>query len=555
MDHIPLAQHQNSGSRGIRHSPAQPMVQASRMQLRQDVPEYSLRGSEPIDLTTLLRQRDEYPAKGNYPDYDFNTQSHSPDGRDLRIYDLANEVGLDWRTLLLEQERLGKSGLSSSRSPYVNEVRDQPQPLMVASPSSSLSAAGSFRFPIILEHLAGHLPPNTGPRRLSALEIAQKYRQQQLQHHQQNFLPTPPSSSSPIWSSRFSPYQGSVFSPELLAASGLSKMSPSILHSTLPLPDPPHRLPQVSRSQLNNLGFTTRKIPSLAPPAQISDSYKYQTCATSGRTSNAMSAHLLPDNASIQTRRTSNLSSPVARSPAHPRPPPNTPLAVASSPYNLKYSDNRTQPSIMATPPSPSSPDPHSRTISHQQPRSIPLSRLIQRRLSAVPEEDYVSSTEYVHPFPYSIWAYSPCSHSLIEPQIATASAIRRLLSPTSVQQTNLRTSSPANGMFVAQSKTSNFAAEDLLPLEDGSVQAMVRLPGAGSKIGYTNRNGSSGLNGRNDSVQHGGSHKDNTPKRVENTRGRGQKRNGRGRKGRGAAAGNVVNGPERVDGGLMVKS
>ncbi|KAF8894050.1 hypothetical protein BD779DRAFT_1504966 [Infundibulicybe gibba] len=68
--------------------------------------------------------------------------------------------------------------------------------------------------------------------------------------------------------------------------------------------------------------------------------------------------------------------------------PPNTPLLQIPE----KFDVTRNQSANPKTPPLPLMN--RTRSLSHQHPRSIPLARLIQRRLSSVPEEDMRSSTD-----------------------------------------------------------------------------------------------------------------------------------------------------------------
>jgi hypothetical protein len=87
--------------------------------------------------------------------------------------------------------------------------------------------------------------------------------------------------------------------------------------------------------------------------------------------------------------------SPSPVSPAQPGPPPNTPLPPipAASAYDAKHRASRSF-LAAATLPSPTSPEARTRSLTFQQPRSVPLARLIQRRLSSVPEEDLSSVAE-----------------------------------------------------------------------------------------------------------------------------------------------------------------
>ena len=231
---------------------------------------------------------------------------------------------------------------------------------------------------------------------MSALEIAQNYRQQQALQERtyQNVLPTPPDSTSPLWSSAFSPYQESLLSPEVLAAVHL----PSILTSRNPLLGQSQNIllhqaelkhqarlanyERVNGARLNVLSHEQEL------PHRVQDSTQYQDFLGSG-SSMSPSLDLVSQVAHAQLRGQSinNHASIMQNSPVPPpRAPPNTPsnMGVREGKPVIK------QPHVSASAPlSPTSPK-HRQNISQQHARSIPLSRLIQRRLSAVPEEDSI---------------------------------------------------------------------------------------------------------------------------------------------------------------------
>jgi hypothetical protein len=208
--------------------------------------------------------------------------------------------------------------------------------------------------------------------RQSAMEIAQQYRQrQEFRLKQQAGLPTPPSSSSPQWSSNFSPYQYPSVSPEMNIQNTLG-LSHHTQQAQRPFLDASQQARLLYDRQDNNaetrffdgnggygsmLSRHDRDIPSAVNwhPSDVSGSL----------------ANYLRD---LQA-----LSSQQPRYAGITELPP-----TAAARHSV--STGRTVVSV--APPSPESPGSRSRSVSYQQPRSVPLARLIQRRLSSVPEEE-----------------------------------------------------------------------------------------------------------------------------------------------------------------------
>lgn len=223
--------------------------------------------------------------------------------------------------------------------------------------------------------------------RQSPIEIAQQYRQQQLyrqalqkQNFQvQNFLPTPPNSSSPQWSSHFSPYLTycSTFSPELVGST----------EHPVPVPTQKYR-PGAHASQYLR---------------HVYDGHEHDNFDTSTNISSAKTPPIVPNVNPTASLRQSSSSSTLAKyikqlqalspithfSPFQPVPPPNAPLSQLPStdestvgPFRNVYHS-----SVVPTPPSPESPQTLSRGSSYNT-RSMASTRPIQRHLSSVPEED-----------------------------------------------------------------------------------------------------------------------------------------------------------------------
>lgn len=529
---------------------------------RQDAIDSLLHGQDPIDLGHILRLQSE--NLGYDRNYDFiGDRTLNSSMSDLRISHLGDEPEVDWRSVLLGQSKPRNLGLSPGsihkNSHAVSGTRDS------TMSTSGLPVASATRSPIILDSLAGHLPfashDNT-PRRMSALEIAHKFRQQQLQHH----LPTPPSSSSPLWSSDFSPYQESLWSPELIAASALPRMSSAGLaqQTALGYNGPEIRKTisdKVTTASAGNIG----RRPQFLSPNHKSQAQDLSNIlqgspvfSAAGYTADASLMRSLAEYFQIHDSRLPDIHVQAALEhalPAVPRPPPNTPYAT----NGLSVRDTNSRrgvhvPSpLTATPPSPTSPKPRLRSFSHQQTRSIPLTRLIQRRLSSVPEEDI---EQRLSPSP----ANSPArARSYSSGGVANASAhaasppyLYTPPSPLDQGPTTRRASHEA--LLEHTHAVEHYPGPDWMQSDRGSMsaQATVRLPGvnvhraqAGSALGN--------VSGRDDP----GRRKEGGARGQEGGRGRGARRGGRGKKGRGgsSAPASAMNGPQRVDGGMMVKS
>ncbi|KAI0051894.1 hypothetical protein FA95DRAFT_1593112 [Auriscalpium vulgare] len=228
------------------------------------------------------------------------------------------------------------------------------------------------------------------PQRPTAMEIAQHYHQQQRQLHRAgNVLPTPPSSSSPLWSSEFSPYQDSVPSPGAVYKPQYSAPAHDYDRNAS---DGASQLRRLVHKRMPDMYSHYDVAPSLAPAAHISSSRPQQH---SDLSSDAVSAQALMD---YLARRDLHQFHEDLSSSSAPRPSQNAGLPDMQSYQNIRHYN----PTLGRIPPSPTSPEVHQqRGHTHdRQPRSIPLARLIQRRLSAVPEEDTSSTVRGPSPSP-----------------------------------------------------------------------------------------------------------------------------------------------------------
>ncbi|RDX55098.1 hypothetical protein OH76DRAFT_1452815 [Lentinus brumalis] len=501
-------------------------------------PEFILKHSEPIDLGRLMASA----VNSTHPDYytSQNTGWQTPFYHGMPTPELVHDLSPELQAMLFAQERLKSHGLSTST---------QSGSLSASSSSASLlDALKSSRSPIVIEELASQYSSGSPAFAMSALDIAQKYRQQQ---YQQNLLPTPPNSSSPIWSSSFSPsslspYQGGLLSPELLAAAGLSHFNPNVL-SSQSVPSRLEGTQQASRRPFGNTGVDGRNanLNRLAPAANINPIAPQQLPPrlaaeyTRRRALPELSHHLEPLQPGL-AHQLPRSTQDVSGSPTMPRAPPNTPHGTSTSSYGLRRLDAAGQPWTMAPAVSQSSSRDAPAHGLPQHMRSIPLNRLAQRRLSTVPEEDYASSVD----------GRTVSGQARTNARGSTgATGLHLFLSPSGRANANAAslgllgdtfgTRYGMDDMGVSAEKTRAVPSVKL-PGVPGQAHGPVALSEATLVKEASRRQGSSNIN--ND----GG-------RRGENNRGRDSKRGGRGRKGRGAAP--RWHGAERVDGGMVVKS
>ncbi|KAH9858716.1 hypothetical protein C2E23DRAFT_880163 [Lenzites betulinus] len=513
-------------------------------------PDFVLKHSEPIDLGRLGANASEGAHRAPPSDHATYPPRWQPSYQhQLPTPELVHDLSPELQAMLFAQERLRTQAVSPS---YLGTPSDMNGPMKHLPAGSSLSVLDSLqssRSPILLDDLA--TPYGLYSRglsaQMSALGLGQKHRQQQQQHHA--FLPTPPSSTSPLWASGFSPYQGSVLSPELLAAAaaaGLSPLNPNFLatHAMLPRVDNSHYGLGSNTGTLNNQYVTVpvrMKISDgLAPPAQINNAtaQKLPPRLAAEYARRRAGAEASVDRKQMDDDSSHLFSSPVrgaSQSPRVPKPPPNTPYGAA------KRTDSRGQSASLAVPSSPSSPHSTQSPGLTQHTRSIPLAKLMQRRLSIVQEEDHASSVEN---------GRTTAAHAHGHARGAgSASGLHLYLSPsgrTNINAASLGLSGDALG--------THYGAGDAQAIAEKT-----RNTGTGVKV-PSRMFGPSGR-GEAQAVKEGhrrqGSDTANKDggQRGDGGRGRAQKRGGRGRRGRGLHAGSMSHGAERVDGGMMVKS
>lgn len=293
------------------------------------------------------------------------------------------------------------------------------------------------------------------PQRLSAFEIAHQY---QVKQQMQVPLPTPPSSSSPQWS----PYlhQNIYTPPDLPPNKDVSWVLQQPAYDAL---DSSPVIRKLKLEQSGNRGST------LAPIDL-----------------NTLFSRNKKPTLDYGERLESEPSRTVLESPlGYLGRPPNTDLPPTPRTDNLN-SNSIAQVSTGSIPLSPTSlvPMENRRHLLQQQPRSIPLARLIQRRLSSVAEEEYGA-------------------HESSGAQNPTSSDRTHELKPHYVR-TYRQSVSQKNTTLITQSRNEpeiDSAARDVLPLE---TKAIVKLPPKiGTKIPAENlRQSQNKIEDRNDKTK-----------------------------------------------------
>lgn len=253
-----------------------------------------------------------------------------------------------------------RNSLSSSRS------------VLPAMRVSSRPAVGSALPQILIEPRSPEVS-QVPSRRMTAMELAHQYQQHQLlKMQQQSLLPTPPNSSSPLWSSSFSPYNHHSVSP--------ASLRHSVAQEQLRDSEVPDQLRHLVRERLGRNIVHDPDVSPLAPAAQINSLSRldYPDYELDPVTSQALTNLLAAQDIQHLSPMPSEVLLPVTRAPqtlpgylGHDvrrySAPHHDVLLSPTSPEEFEYSRGHSQ---------------------HQVPRSIPLARLMQRRLSSVPEED-----------------------------------------------------------------------------------------------------------------------------------------------------------------------
>ncbi|KAG6378139.1 hypothetical protein JVT61DRAFT_13827 [Boletus reticuloceps] len=300
---------------------------------------------------------------------------------DADLFPVDNNSLLEWQLARLRQALRTSLADIHSYTAYPGRL----EPVIPAAVASGLPQS----YPRIFVEPRPNEFVNSPTRQLP-IEIAQQYRQQQLYMQAlqkkkmqiQNLLPTPPNSSSPQWSSHFSPYltYGSTFSPELVGSTEhpIPVSSQKYRTGTDASQHPRHVYDRHEHDHVNNFDTSTNtlsaKTPQIAPNVNSVPSLRQSSSSSSTLAKYIKQLQAL---------------SPIAHfSPLQPVPPPNASLPPLSSnestgPFRTIYHSP-----VVPTPPSPESPQTLSRGSSFHGVRSMAPTRLVQRRLSSVPEED-----------------------------------------------------------------------------------------------------------------------------------------------------------------------
>ncbi|KAI0266797.1 hypothetical protein BC834DRAFT_1032521 [Gloeopeniophorella convolvens] len=239
---------------------------------------------------------------------------------------------------------------------------------------SSRPAVGSALPQIFIEPRSPEVP-QLPSRRMTAMEIAQQYQYQQLLKMQhQNMLPTPPNSSSPQWSSEFSPYDRHTTSPPSLRQQTIQEQL-----RNLEMPD---NLRHLVRDRYGRNVLQDVDIPQLAPAAQINSTSRmdYPSDYDFDPVSSQALMNLL---ATRDMQRMPSLPADGLSSIGYAPQTAAEYLGRDLRQYATAHHESLFSPST--------SPEGHRHTRGHSQhqvPRSIPLARLMQRRLSVVTEEE-----------------------------------------------------------------------------------------------------------------------------------------------------------------------
>ena len=183
-------------------------------------------------------------------------------------------------------------------------------------------------------------------------------------------LPTPPSSTSPHWSSKFSPYQSPSQPPDIILSQHTQYTKHVNQKKPWPAIDPSNELRKLVHERFSSR--TAGNLQSL-PATPFTQHLQERQSATSNapQTSKYMQKLRVPSSFSVDSSR-------------HPGPPPTLPLPPL--PSTASYTRSQSIPSgprLTSTPPRS-----RTRSVSYQHPRSVPLARLLQRRLASVPEEE-----------------------------------------------------------------------------------------------------------------------------------------------------------------------
>lgn len=301
-------------------------------------------------------------------------------------------------------------------------------------------------------------------RRMSAMEIAQRYRQTQAQPSSDRRPP------SPEWTSNFCPYLEPISAvPTFTTRSRpvrhgfddiyLPKIAPPIQHERQRADsEQSYREPdfddyvgaeRLVYEQEYRPYYDQYDIPQSPPmahrplppvigshrdePGGASHTLRYATDNLS-RSPAASRRSYFPRHEPEMDLSLVVMRSPSShRSPKPPGPPPNTPLPSLPARGLRRISQEYL--TRLPSGESSVSEDPIMQTVVHAQPRSVPMARLMQRRLSAVPEE--LEDT--------SIHAERPPSPTRMPRPLRTSTVLRQPLPPSAQPSWRAKTKMPVH--------------------------------------------------------------------------------------------------------------
>ncbi|KAJ7217838.1 hypothetical protein GGX14DRAFT_357273 [Mycena pura] len=356
-------------------------------------------------------------------------------------YEGQKGLGFDWQETLRPQHDISTEPVRN-KSP----ISLKPSAPVFVPASQQVTQ----QYPRIF--VESRMPHTVNPsQRFTAFEIAQQSR---VQQRPQDFLPTPPGSSSPQWTPCLPQYT--------------DPFPPLNIHSLVPVKNQPSfdqqsyspQFLQDPSQELRRFVFEQMRSPDMDVNVDFID--------------NAAAMH---QNQPITPRMFASTSHyrkppPIDMSPPHPGPPPNSPLPPIPSPYL-----NRLH-SFAAVPSSPTSPDPRVQSRNPSRlPRSVPFARLLQRRLSSVPEEESGHYMEAYTPPPSPLKA-STATRPPRPPSSSQADSFQ-LRSYSSISQYHGGMTSPHSGFTSQTMQVGELDSDEArwVTPNSGRAKATVKLP------------------------------------------------------------------------------
>ena len=383
----------------------------------------------------------------------YGTLAHRSQDAAIETFDMNNGIALDWQ-VTHARKSLRNPPVEDSRGTKITHLLKPSAPAFV--PGRQVTPLPFPRIFVEPRSTQSYQELNQ-PHRIPASDIPQQYRQHQ------SILPTPPSSTSPQWSSSFSPYQGPLYSPLPVQ----QKQRPPADSSS-----------ELRRFVYERIGSGGQNQANCHPSAIFQNYEAIKSQPVLARSPNVSRRH-------PHTQRLS-VPSNCVKSPPHPGPPPSTPLPPVPSTASVVIRDSeywlgRSPSSDM--PLSPTPPESRPRSVSYQHPRSVPLARLIQRRLASVPEEDlnfYLEHDRSSSPLLCSQKTKNSVPQVYVPPE-QTASQTGQYQK----QLLSIRTPSPVPPILVPRSRTECEYDSGELLIDSGSrtmsgleyFPAKVRLP------------------------------------------------------------------------------